>query len=419
MTVRVATFAWIGFVPLGFAILWASNLFYAGARNRGETTIPVFLSLTGGLLVFAGLVGPMLFLGSLATVAMLPLIMAMLLMAIAQFRERESRALTAQIDRARGMGIPVEGVAKAYARQANHEVGRRAARLAVALARGMSLTDAFRSAGLHQSTDVRWALHLAKGETSGTGERTPRTLLDTQHDTWWLGAYPWLFQVAVTWFAAQFVLLWTWQTILPPMRDVAFEMGSDVAVKSATFGVLEDPWLSRAALLGTCGVWLVMAIVSLYYMGWVRWEPPGIRRFVRPLHEARLLQSLCIDVCEQRSMLANIADFSRDYPAGHIRRRLARALGDLNNGRDWVDALNGRGLISKRSAELLRAGQRAGNPRWALQTAADQVTQWWQLRMNAIWRITLPCLVLLVALPVLLLGYCTFSWLSTLTEALS
>ena len=98
-------------------------------------------------------------------------------------------------------------------------------------------------------------------------------------------------------------------------------------------------------------------------------------------------------------MLRSLAE---SYSPGRISRRLTAVADDLAQGRLWCESMRRQRLISTTEHALLQSAERVGNLSWALRMVADRRTRRFSYRMQLLFQILSPIVVLILGAGVML-----------------
>lgn len=163
----------------------------------------------------------------------------------------------------------------------------------------------------------------------------------------------------------------------------------------------------------------IMVYIPFVYLGWIEWEPPLLGLLMRRRDTAALLRSLAIGIEGGKPLTSGLALLAGFYPRPWVRRRLARALEEVQAGRSWVEALRRRGLIGRSDAAVLDAAERAGNLPWAMKLQADSNDRRLSYRLAALANLLFPVIVVSLGAMVLVVAVAYFLPLVRLIETLS
>jgi len=152
-------------------------------------------------------------------------------------------------------------------------------------------------------------------------------------------------------------------------------------------------------------LWLAAFAVLFYavlrYIGWIRFDPPGIERLLRRWHTAVILDALSLAAGQGRPLGGAVAGLAESYPTRWIRRRLHLVWCDLEAGADWCESLCRRGLIGPADRAVLRSAQRLGNLPWALKEMAQSNRRRLAYRLYALVNLLYPPVILMYALVIM------------------
>ncbi|MBW3598265.1 MAG: type II secretion system F family protein [Planctomycetes bacterium] len=391
----------IGFLPVGAALLATARLVFGRRASHGDDSMRRGMAIAGWALIHLGVLGLLSLPGGGALTLWL-VYLVIVVMAVHRHRQNERRSLVAMLAVCSARGIPLEQAARAFAAERDDDAGLRAARLAEALERGAPLPDALRFArsrlplDAHLAAGVGWrvgALGAALGTAVDFREEFDLHLR--------AGIEKFIY---LCWVAAVGVMLATFIMIkIVPVYSAMF-MEFDLELPGFTIALIDV----SAAFINTWFLYapLVYSIVALalltpfYYVGWLTWEPPLVRRLWRGVHTAWILQSLAVVVRRGRPIAEGLQLLAASYPRDYVAARLYSAFAAVENGEDWRRALQTQGLIRPTDAAVLLSGERAGNLAWTLEELAEGRLRRMSYRLRAAVSVLFPCIVLIVAAPV-------------------
>ena len=317
--------------------------------------------------------------------------------------------------------MPLTPAVAAFARRLHGLLGRRARRLAAMLEEGVPLPDALdRCRGLvpRQALPlirVGWESgRLASGlRRAAAAHRLNMPILaGVQGRIGYLLLVPAYGAVIVIFIMLKIVpalqkIFQDFETALPPMTQFLFTVMN---------------LAGRGGAVLMFGYLFVLALVvygSLRWLGWIRWELPGLGRLTRRLDSAQVLDALALNAAAERPMTEGLAALARSYPKRSIRRRLVRAQADIQRGCDWSDSLRRQGLIRQPEVVLIRSAQRVGNLAWAMTEMADSARRRYTYRVQALIQVLFPPLVVAMGLAVMFIVVALFLPLVTLIQKMA
>ncbi len=385
--------AFLGVVVFGLAILLAVRIL-GNDENDTSDVVHQVLRRAAWLLILAGILAVLLFAG------VIPAIVAVIVLpAVVIRRFRAQRyALLAAMAIAVERRIPLIPVLLAFAAERRGYIARRALDLASHLQSGLTLPDSIDSVRGLFSPQIRVALRM--GHDSGNLAKVLRAMLDRSdaHDTvesQIFGKITYLlFLSAIMLQVTIFVML----KIVPAMQRIFEEFGIElpsmtILLIKISYGLVNCWFLGAPFFLFV--FWLGLAS-TFRYMGVGEGDIWGLGWLRRRLHTAEIMETVAMFVDAKRPITEALAGLAHWYPAGNIRRRLALAHADIQQGRAWCESLAKRRLISPADAGLLLAAERVGNLAWASGELADSNRRRYASRATAIVQ---------TAFVVLLLGY--------------
>lgn len=163
----------------------------------------------------------------------------------------------------------------------------------------------------------------------------------------------------------------------------------------------------------------LVVILPFTFGGWMNYRVPIVDRLLGRRHAALVLRALSVVIEAGRPIGLGLDILAEEYPAGWVRRRLARAAADVRGGADWIGALLRRGVIRKADAELLASAASVGNLPWACRELADTAERRQQLRIQVLIQALFPLAVLAIGLAVAILCLGYFAPIITLIQSLT
>jgi type II secretory pathway component PulF len=125
------------------------------------------------------------------------------------------------------------------------------------------------------------------------------------------------------------------------------------------------------AVLLSCVIVLVGVGSTLYCLGWLPWNAPGVGWLRLPYDRTVLLRVLAMSVRRGIPFEFSLETLEGLFPVKRTRFRILRALGKMRRGSEWHTALRQAGLITVYEQAVLAAAQRVGNLPWALEAMAE------------------------------------------------
>ncbi len=404
----------IGIPILGLALLWSIRLTFGVRRGTRDDVLSLALTIAAWVLILLGL----------ALVLPMPITLIGLIVApmvLQRNREAELRNLIWTLSVGMQHGVPLYRAVQSYAAGRLDESGRRAARLAEFLERGVPLTIALRHSGHVLPTDVELALTLDIADdqqgillrhAAGRGMQ----MAGTYNQLYATGLYLTIGLAAILGLLAYFHI-----TIAPTFRAIVSDFGTDISlagnIVDGLSGFLRSHiyWLILAGI----GAVLLMLYFALRYAGVPALDLPLISHFRRRVETAMLLDTLAFAADHDIPLPKAVRAVAKRFPRAGTRHRLARAAKRIDNGQHWTDALRAARVLKSSDKIVLEAAERAGNLPWALRQLSEIIHRRVADRVNVIARLSLPVIVLLLALPVALIAITVFAPLAQLIEALA
>ncbi len=395
---------WLGLTALGAALHWTINITFVG-RDEGRTVFHLLLYITAWLLVLLGILGPIITFAGGPILGLVALIIFG--MVVHQYRMHERLSLLWLLGLAIEKEIPLQHMARAYARERGDEMGWRAERLAELVEQGTPLGEALIKSRNPLPTEAQLAVNLSESAPAiGRVFRQAaqqRTRFASEFNSYLNQV---LYLTLVSLFGIMVLTFITW-ALVPRINQILLDFG--LRPTGATALLIQSlQTAGRYALLGwplfLLGSFGVIVLL-LHYLGWITWEPFLARPFTRRYHASIVLRTLGSQLAAEAPLHTAIGLMAGKYPHKHMRDRLRRCAIAISRGESWCKCLCDEGLIRKTEADVLSAAERVGNLPWALEEIADGILRRLRYGLNMWLRFLLPLFVLVVALVVALTGY--------------
>ena len=347
---------WIG-VGICYLGVWVA------VRLRRSTYVGWILFVIGYVTAGASVLGPLV-------VPSVPIVIGVIVYLHLQRRRHLQDGMAWVLAVAATRGIPMAPGVEAYGQEAGGMFAIRAHALAVLLDRGRGLAEAVdRVPGV-----VPWdaPLLILAGERAGRLAEALREAADTRawrhhavRDVFgrlgYLGAVVAAGQ-GIVGFVAYFILP-KFEAIF---KDFDIELPSSTALLISTSHALGDAgWLvAPAQFLFLLFVTVAVARGRLAGL-------PLVGGLFRIRQKALLLRALALVVEAGRPIEEELGLMAQRFPAGWVRRKIARATAAVRSGVSWTDALHFVRLIHAADVGVLDAAARAGNLPWALRALAE------------------------------------------------
>jgi type II secretory pathway component PulF len=313
-------------------------------------------------------------------------------MAFSRYRQTRRDVFVQLLALAAERQMPLAPLAAAFAKETH---GRRFGVLAARLEAGEPLLRAFYQSGSVVSPSL--AAAVIAGEKSGAlgpalqdAVRARRSQISI-----WNVAGEQLLYLCMVVLVAAFILTFYSLKIMPQMVLIFDDFASELP--PLTKGIAQfTSWFGGSGLAAWLAVFLVVAVFLILglYIGWIRFRVPLVGRLTDRLDAAGVLRALALPAARGQSFEPVLLALSARHPNRAVRRKLRRAMADIDAGREWVSALLARGLIRGAEAAVLRAAERVGNLPWALGEMADSVERRLAYRLRAISQVVFPLAVL-------------------------
>jgi type II secretory pathway component PulF len=180
--------------------------------------------------------------------------------------------------------------------------------------------------------------------------------------------------------------------ILPAYQRIFEDFSMELPELTQVVLKMSNLFYEMSPLLVLAG--LVVFVFFLYgarcYVGLGVFDLPVLRRFVRRLDTATILDTLAFSVEASQPIPTAFAALSAEYPRGSIRRRMRRVWLAVAEGREWCDSLVHAGLLTQPDAGVLHSAARAGNLPWAMREVADSNRRRFDCRLQVVTQILFP-----------------------------
>ena len=423
----VSGLPWIGLLLPGFVLWWGVHLTFLPKRYPPESPVVFALRVTAACLMLAGVSSLLVHSSTALTVVFAGILTIVWGMTANRYRRSESRQLLQVVLSLHAAGVPLDDALRAFAEERTDDLGIRVMTLADDLRRGTRLSAALAHAKLPADVTTRlWTRLWAHPPIARWHDVHRNPLSDIPDPSIpllqrlaYLGLIPCLTLAAFV-HVATVILPWLHQIFedfeleLPMISASVYRWSQGLVGGYASF---VGQGLALAALFLLAGTFF--GTLLLYYLGWMAWEPPIVRRWLEKYHGVRLLQTLANRVAADHSMSDAIDEIAAVYPVRYVRRRLQKVVPEIRGGASWTAALQRIRLFDAPTIDLLRAAQQAGNLSWAMREAAELTLRRLRLRDQMMVQMAAPIVLLLCAVPIGLLAVTIFLPIVKLVEALA
>lgn len=413
--------AWIILVVPGIALLMAARIFYRKqvlSSNLGRLS----LSIAAWLMIVIGLLGTVI--GTLLwlSIPFLPLFFIALLMLVDRFRRSEHHALLNTLAFAAEKGIPLPETARAYAQENSGDTGVRAQYLAEQIEAGASLSAATRACRLRLATPLRLAVNLSDVLMARGLALRSQLQWGSDTDALFRTIINRLLYLCAVFLLLLSVLTFTMIKIVPVYHKMFEEFGlrlpgpTQTLVSISRWIVVNMGWVYLTPLAIASSIALFLG--ALYYTGWYDFpvvigtqaslryaHVPDVRRlmdlgfglryFFWRYDASLVLRSLSLLLAQKVPLPQALVLLANVYPRGGVRRRLTLAAIDVEQGRDWKQALQRQWLLGAAEAAVLSAAERSGNLPWALDEMGEGMMRRLTYRLMLLHQFLYPVLLLL------------------------
>lgn len=316
--------------------------------------------------------------------------------------------------------MPLATTVEAFASQYRGRFRRRVLRLATMLTQGAPLSHALRAIRGLSSPDARVLVEV--GEEAG---RLPLSLrraaaVHASRSTLGQTLASQASYLLVVLMIAQTVTSFLLYFIVPKFEAIFNDFG--VELPTSTRAIITA---SHWAVGFLVPIWLPLLNLALLLMipfalaSGTMFEVPILGRLFPRRHSATILRSLSMCAEAGQPIEKGLHTMAARYPAGWVRRRLARAERNALHGMDWREALRRERLINSTDHEVLATSAAVGNLPWAMNDLADAIDRRQRLKIAMLSQAFWPIVIMAVAALVLFLAVGFFTPLVTLIARLS
>ncbi len=338
-------------------------------------------------------------------------------------RTRVSRqgALLKALSIAAEKGMPLAPAVAAFADQDRGSARRRVMALAAALNQGQSLSEALTHSRKLVSSDA--VLLINAGEDSG---QLPQALeaaasCRAAHYPLWLAIAGRFAYILALMIALQTIVSFILYFIVPKFEAIFRDFG--VSLPQATVMVIDISHLIVKYFYLVVPL-LILEVKLLIFLpvslaGWGKFQVPIFDRFLVRRHSALLSRALALYVAAGRPISGGLEFVGEAYPTRWFRERVKLASRDVQQGLDWVTALERHQAIRPVDAEVLRSAHAVGNLGWALEEQAERNERRLAQRVQLILVTLFPMLLLMIGFVVFVIALGFFAPLVKLISELS
>ena len=418
--------SWVGFSLLGVAIWLTVHIVFYNRRYSPDAFLPFALKITAIILMFFGFISLMAAASGPFSIPVIVALIVISAMTANRFRANETRSLFSQLGICMEHGLPIITSTRAFASERTDEIGIRADRLAARLEQGVSLVEALKDSRLPLTVESRLAANQAGGKLI-----MPKRMQGTINDSYAnIDETTWLLQRMVYLCAIPVVGIFIWSfialNIMPTFRQIFVDFDLELPTLTLMVIHMSDSLATTTvgrvvlALLATLMLFFVMATFAaiLYFIGWLRWEPPLLRKFTAPYHGSIILRTLANSLETGKDVTSALSEIGAAYPTRYVKSRIAHAVNSMEQGREWIHSLRQQGLVSRSTAAVLDTANRTGNLPWAMREMAQGTHRRIVLRATAFAQFMTPVAMGIVAIPVGLMCVAVFVPLINLIQAL-
>ena len=344
--------------------------------------------------------------------------------AFGRYRSMQRRALLTLLTVATEKNLPLGPALTSFDDGYAGNVGAGARRMAKLLDRGLPLIDAMKRCS-HALPRYTFAFARA-GATVGALAPALREAnqLRTAGQRLWeaaSGRLVYLFLVLMAGFTiVPFVLIEIVPEFINVFSDFGLELPPmtmlivDISRKFAAWG-----WIFILPLIPLMlAVFVIGGLRQLYQLEWID-RIPGVDLVSQGTHVAVVLRLLAVATERNQPLDGMLRSLAESYSPGMLSRRLTAVADDAAQGRHWCESMRRQRLISTTEQVLLQSAERVGNLSWALRMVAERRARRFSYRMQVLFQILSPIVVLILGAGVMLFVVGMFMPLVDLVSNLS
>ena len=344
-----------------------------------------------------------------------------ILLAITRRWANRKRSLLWALAAAAERNMPLAPVVEAHGRENGYSADRQARAMASLLNSGHSLSVASRSV---RGLLPRYAIApIRLGEQSGdlaAGLRLAARGDRASSPVWFSLAGKTLYILGCILFFAM-ILAFVCLKIVPAYECIFDDFELELpAVTLALVDWSVSMYSVGAFVFGPLFllVGFIVVCILLWCFGAVHGTPPGARRLLGRFASADIMDALALSVDRNRPAGESIQVLSESYPDAWVRGRLARALIEIEGGRNWTEALRDRKILNASDLQVLHAATQNNNLAWALRQRAEAARRRLERRLYSMLQVTFPAVIMAFGVVVGVFAIGMFLPLVTLIESL-
>ena len=353
----------------------------------------------GVLLLLIALSGAATAIVGYLALLLIPTIVIVILMIVDRYRRGEHQALLYTLAAGIRRGVPLPVSARAFADENGGDTSTRASVLAENIERGLPLREAVRRARLKTSTASKLAVRL--GESLGDlGNVLFRSLDDvTEIDAALRGAAAQMFYLLALVVIGSNILIFIMLKIVPIFQRMFEEFGLKLPSLTVLLINLSNAlvaWIPIGIVPFVIVSMVALFLGTLYFVGWLPADTPGIRWLARRYDQSLVLRGLALCVRRGLSLGDAMQVMSQEFPRSNTAWRLRLAWYGIGCGVPWRLSMQRAGLLSDAESAVLGAAERSGNLPWALEEMADSSLRRYILRLQMRYQTAFPLVLLLL-----------------------
>ena len=321
--------------------------------------------------------------------------------AFGRYHSMQRRALLTLLTVATEKNLPLGPALTSFDDGYAGNVGAGARRMATLLDRGLPLIDAMKRCS-HALPRYTFAFARA-GATVGALAPALREAnqLRTAGQQLWEAASGRLIYLFLMLMAGLTIVPFVMISIVPSFAEIFSDFNLSlppmtVLIVNISNAFVAWGWIFLLPLIPLMlMVFVLGGLRQLYQLEWID-RIPGVGLLSRGTHGAVVLRLLAVAAERNQPLDGMLRSLAESYSPRRISRRLTAVADDAAQGHHWCESMRRKRLISTTEQVLLQSAERVGNLSWALRMVADRRARRFSYRMQVLFQILSPIVVLIL-----------------------
>lgn len=407
-------FSAIPSIVLGIATLIATRLVYGNRRVAADDSLVLVLSIGGWTMILLGI-------SFLVTPVFMLVVLLIIGMSVAKFREGERRALLWTLATAAEKELPLAPSVRAFASRRSDEMARRAWILADLLDQGTPLSAALKKSGNPLPFDAEFMVRLGGDSKAMVMALRESAENGGEAEEAWRPVFDQTVYLLVVIASAMFVTAFITVRIIPTYRDIFLDFGTELPAATQVM-IQASNWLAAYWYLFSpiVGYLVVVAMIcAFHYARGKIWIPFPFQWLFGRSDNPTVLRGLAVCIAQELPMDQSLHRLGHAFPKSKVARKLILAGNETAQGKDWIQSMLGHRFITPAEAAILSSASRAGNLEWAIREMAEVSMRRMTYRAKTFLSIASPICLLIVAIPIAWLAIGCFIPLVSLIQNLT